>query len=368
MNFYIILIVFFPIILVGFNFIYFLRKGKIYTKQSVFTVIEVVTILILPIFFLYSEDYGLKNDCCHNTAVFSADHSIGIYTLIIFGIIAYGFATFRKQLFTPILELVLNVFLVLGLVLNILLCFHLTTVEDGYLFWVFGNTPIIMLFLIQLSKNHQLLQDYIDENKVTPTSFIGKISLHILNLQPLVKYPILVVLLVPILILLSAFLMLFGQKPDALISAFTDTYKHGFSQLDYMCDNVDCGGHFLCSVGANGHKNVVKPIRLGVRNGGTIICNRQLLISNAFEDLIQEKVPKTHRFIRNKYNKVGSVIHKYYAVFNIKWVSDSIYLLMKPLEWLFLVTLYIFDKKPENRIAVQYLKKEDKLLINKSIQ
>ena len=29
--------------------------------------------------------------------------------------------------------------------------------------------------------------------------------------------------------------------------------------------------------------------------------------------------------------------------------------LMKPLEWLFLVVLYTFDRKPENRICSQYL-------------
>lgn len=361
-----LLLVIFPFFLVGYNFVCFLIKGKIHTKKSVFLVMEIMTILILPIFFLSSEDYGLKNDCCSNTATFSAENSIGIYTLIIFGMIAYGFSSYRKQLFPPILELLVNVILVLGLVLNIILCVHLTTAEDGYLYWIFGNIPIIMLFLIQLYKNHLLLGKHIQDN-ISVTGLFGKLSLSILTLKPILKYPVLLFLLLPIVVILSSFLVLVGQKPDSLISAFTDTYKHGFSQLDYMCNNVDCGGHFLCSVGANGHKNIVKPIRLGERNGGTIICNRQLLISNAFEDLIQEKTPKLHKFIRSKYNKVGDVVHKYYGVFAIKWVSDIIYILMKPLEWLFLATLYALDTKPENRIAVQYLKKEDRLLINDTI-
>jgi hypothetical protein len=33
---------------------------------------------------------------------------------------------------------------------------------------------------------------------------------------------------------------------------------------------------------------------------------------------------------------------------------------MKPLEWTFLLILYSFDRKPENRIARQYLSGEDK--------
>lgn len=35
---------------------------------------------------------------------------------------------------------------------------------------------------------------------------------------------------------------------------------------------------------------------------------------------------------------------------------DLIYYLMKPLEWLFLLVLYLVDRKPENRIAMQYIK------------
>ena len=39
-----------------------------------------------------------------------------------------------------------------------------------------------------------------------------------------------------------------------------------------------------------------------------------------------------------------------------KWAMDLIYYLMKPLEWLFLLVLYLVDRKPENRIAMQYIK------------
>ena len=40
---------------------------------------------------------------------------------------------------------------------------------------------------------------------------------------------------------------------------------------------------------------------------------------------------------------------------NKPWQADLIYIIMKPLEWLFLITLYLFDVNPENRIAVQYI-------------
>lgn len=346
------------------NFIAYLTKGRVLTRNKLWTAIQIWTVVILPTLFLSFMDLSNKNDCCTDSAIFSPEHRIGIYILIILYTIAFIVNVFRKNILTPIAELFINTFLILGLILNLIFCKHFTTIEEGYIWWLFGNVPIIMLLLIAMTENQKLLKNYIQENEYSSNTFIGKLSSRILKLNPIIKYPILTVLLIPIILLLSLFLMLFGQKPDSIIKAFTDTYKHGFSQLDYMCDNVECGGHFLCSVGANGHKSIVKPIRYGDRNGKKIICNRQLLVSNAFEDLIQEKFPILHKFIRQSYNNVGNLIHSHYYVFNNKFVSDFVYISMKPLEMFFLLTLYTFDNKPENRIAKQYLSRNDRQKIN----
>ncbi|MBI3137078.1 MAG: hypothetical protein HYZ15_00675 [Sphingobacteriales bacterium] len=154
--------------------------------------------------------------------------------------------------------------------------------------------------------------------------------------------------------LISLLLYVVGQKPDAGIRAFTETYKLGLSQWDYKCENVQCGEHYLCSVAANGHPGIVRPVRLGKRNHHFIVCNRQLLISNAFEELIQEKFPALHRMIRLQYDKMGDRIHRNYDWYSKKWVSDLVYLAMKPAEWFFLFVLYMADHKPEQRIGRQY--------------
>lgn len=342
------------------NFISYLTKGKVITRSTLWKIIQIWTIVVLPFLFLSFMDLPNKNDCCTDSAIFSPEHRIGIYTLLIFYTVAFVITVFRTNILTPIAELFLNSFLILGLILNFIFCKHFTTIEEGYIWWLFGNIPIIMLLLIALTENQKLLQAFIEENEYSSNSIVGKLCSSTLKLKPIFKYPILTILLLPIIVFLSLFLILFGQKPDSIIKAFTDTYKHGFSQLDYMCDNVECGGHFLCSVGANGHRNIVNPIRYGERNGNKIICNRQLLISNAFEDLIQETFPLLHSFIRHKYNKVGSLIHRHYYIFNNKLISDFVYVFMKPLEIFFLLILYTFDKKPENRIAIQYLSKNDR--------
>ena len=91
---------------------------------------------------------------------------------------------------------------------------------------------------------------------------------------------------------------------------------------------------------------------MGIRRGEKIIVNRQLCIANAFEDLIKEKIPRFHHFIRYIYDKYGYPLSKH---INTAVQADITYILMKPLEWIFLITLYLFDKKPENRINLQYI-------------
>lgn len=214
-----------------------------------------------------------------------------------------------------------------------------------------------------LIRNQLFLTREIEMPDSTQFGFFGRTALKILYSPAFIKFPILLVLCMPIMVVFISFLLLFGQKPDSLIRAFTDTYQHGFSQLNHECDNVQCGGHYLCSVAANGHTGIVKPERLGIRNGNPIICNRQLLVSNAFEELLEERLPKLHRFIRHNYNKVGNMIHRHYGIFSNKYVSDFVYVIMKPAEWMFLLVLYTFDTKPENRIARQYLKPEEKIFL-----
>jgi hypothetical protein len=362
--FFLLIIILF--IFVVYNFLYFLINGKIKTRKILFRAIELWALVIVPIYFLSLSDFGQENDCCSDSALFSPGHRIGIYCLITAYTISYIISMFRKEVFPPIAELFVNAFLILGVIINVILCIHINGEELGFLFWFFGNIPIVMLLLIRLAENQKLLKQHIQINGLTSNNVAGKICESVLQLEPISKYSILILLLIPVVILLSLFLLIFGQKLDSIIKAFTDTYQHGFSQLDYMCNNVECGAHYLCSVAANGHAEIVRPQRRGIRNGNNIVCNRQLLISNAFEELLQENIPFLHKHIRRQYNKVGNFIHRYYRVFNNKYVADFIYILMKPAEWFFLFILYTFDKKPENKIAKQYISKEDRHLIDKS--
>jgi hypothetical protein len=331
----------------------FIMTGHQIVNKTLLRIVEVASFIVLPLIY---GDFDGKNDCCSDSAVFSPDHQLTIGVIIILCLASYFYSSYRSKITTPIIEIVINSLLLIGITLNIFIAFH---TKD---FWlaVGGNVPIIIFAILVLIKNQRLLLQFSQDIEFSPKNTFEGFAWKILNLQPILKFPIIFILCLPLLVILTGILLIVGQKPDSLIRAFTDTYKHGFSQWDYKCANVECGGHYLCSVAANGHTKIVKPQRRGVRNGHNIICNRQLLIANAFEDLLQEKFPSLHKPIRQHYNRVGNFIHRYYGIFNNKFISDFIYILMKPLEWFFLITLYTFDKKPENRIAKQYISNADR--------
>ena len=146
-------------------------------------------------------------------------------------------------------------------------------------------------------------------------------------------------------------LCLFGQQPDSVILAFTKTSDWILSK-EVSPPPTAYDEHYLCTVSLRGHKKLVKPIRCGIRKGRKIIVNRQLCVANAFEQLLMERTPKLHRAIRTFYDTYGYPISRH---INSAWSADITYLIMKPLEWIFVVVLYLFDLDPETRICKQYL-------------
>ena len=155
----------------------------------------------------------------------------------------------------------------------------------------------------------------------------------------------------PLLGALVCFLLLFGQRPDNIIRAWTETSNWNLS-TKVSPQNIYYDEHYLCTVAAGGHPKIVKPIRKGMRHGHEVIVNRQLCIANAFEQVMEEYTPVFHRHIRKFYDKYGFPVAR---AIRSPYIADVVYILMKPLEVMFLLVLYTVDVNPENRIAVQYL-------------
>lgn len=90
---------------------------------------------------------------------------------------------------------------------------------------------------------------------------------------------------------------------------------------------------------------------MGERHGHRVVVNRQLCVANAFEQILEEKMPGVHRRVRYIYDTYGFPVAK---MIRSPLAADVVYLLMKPMEWCFLAVIYACDTKPENRIALQY--------------
>lgn len=231
--------------------------------------------------------------------------------------------------------------------------------DDGFyllFFYVYHfNIFILSVSAVKKQMNQQLeifKQIYHhkeeDVSSESRNSFINRLYLYVNSIS---RYSGLIFVCFFFLIaILEIIFVLAGQGADAPIKAFTDTADWTFSK-QIPPPPIDHQGHYLCTVAAGGHKKVVKPLRYGTRRGAIIVVNRQLCIANAFEEYIQEKLPKFHRFIRGVYDKYGYPISK-----NITTPlrADIVYFIMKPLEWAFLIFLYLFDIRPEQRISRQY--------------
>ena len=158
-------------------------------------------------------------------------------------------------------------------------------------------------------------------------------------------------LALPLFCVVMVVLVLFGQRPDAIVKVFTDTAAWTFSQQVPNPDRQYVG-HYLCTVAAEGDPRLVHPLRQGWRQGRKITVNRQLCVANSFEQVISEQFPRFHRIIRSWYDTYGYPLSKHITT---PLRANIVYILMKPLEYFFIVFLYCVDTKPENRIAMQYL-------------
>lgn len=153
-----------------------------------------------------------------------------------------------------------------------------------------------------------------------------------------------------IIAVLEIVFVILGKGFNGSVKAFTDTADWTFSK-QIPPPPIEYSGHYLCTVAAGGHKKIVKPLRLGTRRNATIVVNRQLCIANAFEEKIQEISPKFHKFIRGVYDNYGFPLS---TLITTPLKADIVYILMKPLEWIFLIFLYMTDVNPEKRIGRQY--------------
>jgi hypothetical protein len=227
MMFFVLFLFFCCPILVLIHFIYGLFTNKEPLNTAVLRSAEIFTVIVFPWLFLATSDDGYKNDCCNDNVFFSPSHRLTIYVLIILSVAAYFYSVFRKKLAPPLLEVIANCFLIVGILLNIAVGMQENDLSSFALF----NLPIVLLFLLRLVKNQRLAVEHLKNPERICTNRFEEIAWKFLGLKVFIQIPLLALVCVPLLFIIVSILLLVGQKPDALVRAFTDTYRHGLSQL-----------------------------------------------------------------------------------------------------------------------------------------
>jgi hypothetical protein len=154
-----------PSLLLTIDLIKFLIKGKRFYDNGLVRVLEFTVMLVLPILYLWILDEN-TNDCCSDSATFSPDHKLTIYTLIAICVVVYFYSSYKEKLVSPITEVLTNSVLLFGFVFNILI-----GIQVGDMLWLIGNIPIGILFLFRLIENHKAFLEFTQTDSFEATNF-----------------------------------------------------------------------------------------------------------------------------------------------------------------------------------------------------
>ena len=274
----------------------------------------------------------------------STNHIGTICVFVLIGISSYFALKFHKEEYSPLLSVILIAGVYIGCIISSLIIIQLmgAVVSEvdvrlklinsyyekiGFIFYMvliplnyLVNAIALLVWVAKEKATYQIDREY--KNR-----FISVVNNCILRCNS--WYIPAFVVMIPFIIIVVMILCLFGQQPDSVIKAFTQTSDWMLSKQISPPPIVHYNSHYLCTVSLRGHKGLVKPTRYGIRGGEKIVVNRQLCIANAFEELIMERTPRFHRVIRNFYDKYGYPISK---LIRTAWLADLTYLIMKPLE------------------------------------
>lgn len=311
----------------------------------------------------WEESIILSDDMISLHDPFSRAHLPTILVLMAVGLLSYAYLKSKKEKAAPLAAVLSMSGVYIGILVNLAVMIQLFgSAEESFTNFMPGDVLLMLLlpFNYLLLAGNLLIQVVrgqsrrLTDRKEAPgyseeSRFLNDCNRILADSGNWALFALLLTL--PMLCIIIIVLLLFGQRPDSAIRAFTETSDWALS-TKVSPPPVVYDSHYLCTVAMQGHKELVKPQRMGIRRGEKIMVNRQLCVANAFEQLLEERTPRFHRALRNFYDTYGYPVSRHIKT---PFCADAIYLIMKPLEWLFVIVLYLFDEKPENRIARQYL-------------
>lgn len=337
-------------------------KSNANNLEKTFVVLLILSLITFVITLLnhstpYFKDIDPFVDPCYSPISYKDSYwLIAIHLLSVISLVVIYFKEYKLP---PLQISSFIILLCLGVLVNLQFLYQVSSHDTSRIhLWSDGDNadllisiyPLILTIssigiLIKMIKN----KSKFDSKKIYKNKVLSWLNGKLSNAQNL---PLLSILLTaPILLIIIVILILFGQDVESLSKVYSETATWKLSRHLHPPTVDDRHGHYLCTVAAQGNPKIVRPIGVGFRNGNFILVNRQLQIANAFEYLIENFNPKIHKVIRHNYDKYGINLAKR---INNEKLSNLTYILMKPIEWIFLIILYSFYIKPEEIIKNQY--------------
>ncbi|MBN2728767.1 MAG: hypothetical protein JXR53_06040, partial [Bacteroidales bacterium] len=197
------------LLLLGFIFIFFDFIRVLITGKRILgfygCLLFDFNVIVWLVYIFFDSESGI-NSCCI-PATFAPDHRFTILAIVILSVIAYFISAWRRLNYSPVIGVLVNIFLLIGIVFNVFMSIQL----QDFIFF-FGNVPIGLLFIMELMRNHK---HYIELNKKENheyKSVIERLAWKILTAKIFWKIPILLILILPVMTIIISFLLLFGQK------------------------------------------------------------------------------------------------------------------------------------------------------------
>lgn len=325
-------------------------KTTLTIEYIVFT-IYFISNLAYILWFLSTKPYYERIDIVDTEyELLASNHILPLVIFYILFVVSLFLVWTRAWKLPPMIILLCNCFLLIGVCISCKIVIHgSANKEHGGSTFLLSILPVMNIVLaFYFFYKLMLTGQEFAQNKVYKNKILNKINQFLS--ESLYMYFGVLVFAFPIYYLITLILILFGQDQDAMTKVFTETTNWVFSQKEHP-PYLDHQGHYLCTVAAHGKPNLVKPLFIGIRHQKKIIVNRQLQIANAFEEIIQVKFPNLHRFIRKNYDQYGYNLSQ---KINNPFFSNMTYILMKPLEWVFLTFIYTVSLEPEKLIKKQY--------------
>ncbi|MFT3995379.1 MAG: hypothetical protein QM660_13785 [Dysgonomonas sp.] len=359
----IIIPIIFVLIIIGGFFVF--RSFRMEAGLSLpFIVLEYICFVVFGVsFFIFllfqldREDYYTAIDPIDiGYTAFASKHILTLGVFLILSIISLLAIWLRGRKLPPLLLVLSLTFVIIGMAISVFVIMQLSENTDDFMGdGRFGLPAPIVYLIVSVLLILKLVLEEIDhsQERNLQGEKLNKLNRCLANGALLPVWVIISIL--PVFCIIVIILTLFGQETDSIVEVFTETTTWHFSEMEHP-PYLEHNGHYLCTVAACGHPALVKPLRYGTRHSiHKIVVNRQLQVANAFEERIMELFPRFHRLIRAIYDKYGYPLSKHITT---PLKSDIVYILMKPLEYMFVIVLYLLDIKPEARIARQYKLKE----------